>query len=146
MPDPVTMGLGTAAVTALIGGLAGSLPFMLGAGQPSEAEQERMLRRQLEIQDEFEQRRAGRAGGDPLAGLVGGGAAPSMSELLGEDAILKQVAEAAYKLDRARSQRSKHLDELGDILAGQHARIAALQSERVMSPLEIIQMMESIGG
>lgn len=130
---------------AVAGGLAGSLPFALGSGQPSEEEQERMLRRQLEIQDEFEQKRAGRAGGDPMAGLVGGGPR-DLAGLVAEDQLLDEVSRAAYSLNRARNARSRTSDELERILEGQTARIAALQSERVLSPLEVIQMMEMMGG
>lgn len=134
---PLAIGVGSA--------LAGSLPFLLQGG-PSEEEQERMMRRQLEIQDEFEQKRAARmGGGGDLAGLVGGGRR-DLSSLLAEDELLKEVEEAAYALDQARSSRPRTSDELERILEGQTARIAALQSERVLSPVEIIQMMEAMGG
>jgi hypothetical protein len=126
-------------------GAGTSLAYLFGAGQPSEADQERMLRRQMEIQDEFEQQRAARMGGG-MGGLVGAGAEPSLAQLMGEDELYQGVAKAAYNLDRARSQRPKYLDELEDILAGQHARVAALQAERTMSPLEVIQMLEGYGG
>ena len=50
--------------TLLVGSSLASIPLMMGFGQPGEEEQERMLKRQLEIQAEFEQ---SRAGGVPVA-------------------------------------------------------------------------------
>lgn len=126
-------------------GAGTSLAYLVGAGQPSEAEQERMMRRQLEIQDEFEQSRAARMG-SPESLMMGGEAPESMAQLMGEDQLYEGVAQAAYDLDRARSRRPRYLDELEDILAGQHARVASLQAERVLSPLEVIQMLEGYGG
>ena len=126
-------------------GAASMIPMAFGAGQPSEEDQERMLRRQLEIQDEFEQGRAARAGAgmDDLSGLVGGGESPmSLAELIGERDLSEMAARSALTLDRFGRSRPKALDELDDILGGSTARIAQLQSERVLTPLEIIQMIE----
>ena len=133
MPDPMT-------IAALIGGgsmIAAPLVSRLVEGSPED-----QLRRQYQVQQEMEASNQNQA----LQGLIAQQSAPSMSELLGEDMLMKQVEEASYKLKRARSRRPQYLEELGDILAGQHARIAALQSERTPSALEIIQMMEGIGG
>jgi len=131
--DPMTL-------AALIGGgsmLAAPLVSRLVEGSPED-----QLRRQYQVQREMEAGNQNQA----LQGLIAQQSAPSMSELIGEDQLMKQVEEASYKLKRARNRRPQYLDELGDILAGQHARIAALQSERTPSALEIIQMMEGIGG
>jgi hypothetical protein len=133
MPDPMT-------IAALIGGgsmIAAPLVSRLVEGSPED-----QLRRQYQVQQEMEASNQNQA----LQGLIAQQSAPSMSELLGEDMLMKQVEEASYKLKRARSRRPQYLEELGDILEGQHARIAALQSERTPSALEIIQMMEGIGG
>lgn len=113
--------------------------FMAGGGQPSEEEQERMLRRQLEIQDEFERKRAGQMG--DLGGLVGGGQM-SLSDLIAEEALTRKAAGAGRALERLSQARPRYMDELEQIIGGQSARIAALQSERTMTPLEIIQMVE----
>lgn len=126
---------------ALVGGLVASLPFFLmGNGMPSEEEQERMLRRQLEIQDEFERKRAGGEIGD-LGGLVGGGGM-SLEDLMAEELLTRKAARAGRALERFEEARPKYMDELDRILAGQTARIASLQSERTLTPLEIISMVE----
>lgn len=127
-------------IAALIGGgsmIAAPLISRVVEGSPED-----QLRRQYQVQQEMETSNQNQA----LQGLIAQQSAPSMSELLGEDMLMKQVEEASYKLKRARSRRPQYLEELGDILEGQHARIAALQSERTPSALEIIQMMEGIGG
>lgn len=129
-------------IAALIGG--GSMLAAPLVGRLVEGSPEDQLRRQYKVQQEMEM-----AAGDQnqeLQNLMSAGPAPSMSELIGEDNLMRQVEEASYKLKKARSKRPQYLDELGDILVGQHARIAAMQSERTPSALEIIQMMESIGG
>lgn len=131
--DPMT-------IAALIGG--GSMLAAPLIGRLVEGSPEDQLRRQYKVQQEM-------AAGDQnqeLQNLMSAGPAPSMSELIGEDNLMRQVEEASYKLKKARNKRPQYLDELGDILVGQHARIAAMQSERTPSALEIIQMMESIGG
>ena len=110
---------------------------------------EDQMREQMRIAEKLE---AERGGGQPagmaeLSGLVGGGVPEeSLAQLMGEDQLYEGVAQAAYDLDRARSRRPRYLDELEDILAGQHARVASLQAERVLSPLEVIQMLEGYGG
>jgi glycine cleavage system regulatory protein len=135
MPDPMT-------IAALIGGgsmIAAPLISRLVEGSPED-----QIRSQFKVQQELE----GKANSQDqeLQNLMSSGVSPSISELIGENNLMKQVEEASYKLKRARSRRPQYLEELGDILEGQHARIAALQSERTPSALEIIQMMEGIGG
>lgn len=126
-----------------VGGLS-MLPMAFGAGQPSEEEQERMLRRQLEIQDEFEQQRAQRGGLGDMQSLVGGGG--GQRDLLGlilEEERTRKLADMSRSLGRA-SGRPGMSAQLESLLAGEHARLAQLQSERTMSPLELIQFAESM--
>lgn len=115
------------------------LPQAFGYGQPSEEEQERMLRRQLEIQDEFERNRAGGEMGD-LAGLVGGGRR-DLAQLMNEAEEAQYMADVGESLGRLGRTRNRQMDELEAILAGETARIAQLQSPRTLTPLEIIAMV-----
>jgi hypothetical protein len=133
---------------SVIGGVAGSLPFMFMDGQPSEEEQERMLRRQLEIQAEFEQGQ--RSGGgemtDPrLAGLVQG-EPRGMTGLLMDEDFTRQMAEVSKEMGKLQRTRPRGSSELEGIIAGNEAAIAQIQNERVLSPMEIIQMLESMNG
>lgn len=136
-------GLGALLGQGLLWGAAvpamGAVTNRLIEGSP-----ESQMRRQMEIQQEFQNQQTQDMSG--LEGLMSRQEAPSLSELMGENALFKEVEEASYKLKKARNRRPKYLDELGDIVAGQHARIAALQGERTPSALEIIQMMEGMGG
>ena len=109
-----------------------------------EGSPEDQMRRQMALQVEFEQQQAADSSG--LESLLSQNAAPTLSELIGESNLLKEVEKASYQLKKARNKKPQYLDELGDIVAGQHARIASLQSERTPSALEIIQMMEGMGG
>ncbi len=139
-------GLPGTVVGALVGGLAGSLPFLLaGNGMPSEEEQERMLRRQLEIQDEFDQRKMMR-GGMGEEGLMGAGGGMGLAGLLRQQELTQQYADLGGDLERLDRRRSVYDQELEKILAGSTARIAQLQSPRTLSPIEIIQLVEGIGG
>lgn len=125
-----------------VGGLS-MLPMAFGAGQPSEEEQERMMRRQLEIQDEFEQQRARRAGGaGGLEGLVGGEPQMGVSELAAIEELTRKYGATQNQIDRLRERRVN--PELDALLAGNTARIAQMQSQRTLTPLELIQIAESI--
>lgn len=136
---------------ALVGGLVGSLPFLLmGNGMPSEEEQERMLRRQLEIQDEFEQQRAGRAGGanvgmDELGGLVGGGVPRNLEALALERDMTRSLSSIGRNVERARQSLGRRNSELDALLLGSEIRLANLQNERKLTPMEIIRMSEAMG-
>lgn len=133
---------------SVIGGVAGSLPFMFMDGQPSEEEQERMLRRQLEIQAEFEQGNMGGGGEtmDPrLAGLVQG-EPRGMTGLLMDEDFTRQMAEVSKEMGKLQRTRPRGSSELEGIIAGNEAAIAQIQNERVLSPMEIIQMLESMNG
>lgn len=121
-----------------------------GVSRLIEGSPEDQMRRQMETQDQLEMERVARMGGGmmeggELGGLVGGGPR-DLAGLMAEDQMLSELSDAAYSLDRARNARWKGSDELERVLEGQTARIAALQSERTMSPLEIIQMMEMMRG
>lgn len=131
-------------VGSLVGGLAGSLPFMfMGNGMPSEEEQERMLRRQLEIQDEFEQQRSQRMGGGmDEAGLVGGGPPMSLASMMADERETRSLANIARSLRRSPFEGMN--PELEELLAGSTARLAALQSQRPLSPIEVMQLLEGI--
>ena len=130
-------------------GLATTAPMYFMNGQPSEEEQERSLKRQLEIQAEFEQRRAGgggagAAGVDPeLAGLLQQ-RPRSMTGLLMDEDFSRQMFEVSKEMDKMQRHRPRGSSELEGIIAGNEAALAQLQSERVLSPMEIIQMLESM--
>ena len=134
--------------TLLVGSSLASIPLMMGFGQPGEEEQEKMLRRQLEIQAEFEQ---GRAGGgasgamvDPeLAGLLQQ-RPRDMTGLLMDEEFSGQMAQVAKEMGKLQRQRPRGSSELEGIIAGNEAALAQMQSERVLSPMEIIQMLESM--
>jgi hypothetical protein len=117
-------------------------------GQPSEEEQERSLKRQLEIQDEFEKKRAGGGAGgagiDPeLAGLLQQ-RPRDMTGLLMDEDFSRQMVEVSKELSRFQRKRPQGSSELEGIIAGNEAALAQLQSERVLSPMEIMQMLESM--
>jgi hypothetical protein len=136
--------------TLLVGSSLASIPLMMGFGQPGEEEQERMLKRQLEIQAEFEQSRAGAGGGvggamaDPeLAGLLQQ-RPRDMTGLLMDEQFSNQMVEVAKEMGKLQRQRPRGSSELEGIIAGNEAALAQMQSERVLSPMEIIQMLESM--
>jgi hypothetical protein len=131
-------------------GLATSAPFYFMNGQPSEEEQERSLKRQLEIQAEFEQGQRGGGGGasgaqiDPeLAGLLQQ-RPRDMTGLLMDEDFSRQMVEVSKELSRFQRKRPQGSSELEGIIAGNEAALAQLQSERVLSPMEIMQMLESM--
>ena len=131
-------------VAGAVGGLS-MIPMMFGVGQPSQEEQEQMLRRQLEIQDEFEQQKMARMGGGGLEGLVGGGRAPSVAELIADEQLTRQLAGIAKNLGNAR-EAPMISPELEELLAGQTARLATLQQSRMMTPMEILSRLEAARG
>ena len=123
-------------------GSAAAYPLIdrLISGSPED-----QMRKQLEVQDRFEQERAARMGGGEMGDLEGlvGGRRPSLAELAGEYELTEMAARDARGLDRLRNaRRPAYMDELDQIVAGNTARIAQLQSERVLTPMEIIQMIE----
>lgn len=134
-------------VGGVVGGLS-TIPYLFGMGQPSEEDQERSLRRQLEIQAEFEQGKGGGGGEmtDPrLAGLVQG-EPRGMTGLLMDEDFTRQMAEVSKEMGKLQRTRPRGSSELEGIIAGNEAAIAQIQNERVLSPMEIIQMLESMNG
>ena len=104
---------------------------------------EDQMREQLQIQEKFERERMAEQGAEmgDLGGLVGGGGM-SLEDLMAEELLTRKAARAGRALERFEEARPKYMDELDKILAGQTARIASLQSERTLTPLEIISMVE----
>jgi hypothetical protein len=137
----VALGLGS----AIAGGASFPLVDRLINGSPEE-----QMRRQAAIQEQIENERMARqsgAGNPDMAGLVGGRVAPmDLESLIAEDELTNQGSRLARKLYKARSARNPLDDRLAEILGESTARIAAIQSERVLTPIEIIQMMEMAGG
>lgn len=130
-----------------LGGLA-TIPYLFGAGQPSQEEQERMLKRQLEIQAEFEQGKGGGGGEmtDPrLAGLLQE-EPQGMTGLLMDEDFTRQMADVSKEMGKLQRTRPRGSSELEGIIAGNEAALAQIQNERVLSPMEIIQMLESMNG
>lgn len=124
-------------------GLGTTAYYMAGGGQPSQEEQDAAMRRQLEIQDEFERERMG--SGDQMtdSDVLGGGM--SLSGLLNEERRTRMVGDIGRDLDTAsRSRGFRMSPELEQLIGASSVRIAELQSERVLTPIEIIQMAESI--
>jgi hypothetical protein len=137
----VALGLGS----AIAGGASFPLVDRLMNGSLEE-----QMRRQAAIQEQIENERMARqsgAGNPDMAGLVGGRVAPmDLEALIAEDELTRQGSGLARKLYKARSARNPLDDRLAEILGESTARIAAIQSERVLTPIEIIQMMEMAGG
>jgi hypothetical protein len=107
-----------------------------------------MLRRQLEIQAEFEQGNRGGGGEtmDPrLAGLLQE-EPRGMTGLLMDEDFTRQMADVSKEMGKLQRTRPRGSSELEGIIAGNEAAIAQIQNERVLSPMEIIQMLESMNG
>ena len=144
----LTGGLPGLIIGGIVGGSASALPYLFMDGQPSEEDQERMLRRQLEIQAEFEQGNGGGGGEmtDPrLAGLLQE-EPRGMTGLLMDEDFTRQMAEVSKEMGKLQRTRPRGSSELEGIIAGNEAAIAQIQNERVLSPMEIIQMLESMNG
>jgi hypothetical protein len=135
---PIAAGLGS----AVAGAAAFPIIDRILNGSP-----ETQMRRQAAVQEEIENERMSRESGPGLPGLVGGRVAPmDLEALIAEDELTRQGSGLARKLYKARSARNPIDDRLAEILGESTARIAAIQSERVLTPIEIIQMMEMAGG
>lgn len=133
---------------SVLGGAAGAIPYLFMDGQPSQEEQEQMLRRQLEIQAEFEQGKGGGGGemADPrLAGLLQE-EPRGMTGLLMDEDFTRQMADVSKEMGKLQRTRPRGSSELEGIIAGNEAALAQIQNERVLSPMEIIQMLESMNG
>ena len=118
---------------------------------------EDQMRASIEIQRKLEMEEMQRQGISPatmgmsgiddpeLAGLLRRPSRSMTSLLMDEDFTdqLANVAKSFKKAERARSPRSSELD---GIIAGNEAALAQIQSERILSPMELIQMIESMNG
>jgi hypothetical protein len=127
-----------------------------------EGSPEDQMRRSMEIQEQLESERMARMGGGygsedallsamgggygGMEGLVGRGEPMDSTDMKYADDMTKHVSDLAYKMKKAREARPSGNDELERIIAGESARIASLQSERVLTPLEIIQFAEMSHG
>jgi hypothetical protein len=69
-----------------------------------------------------------------------------LERLLRQQELTQQYADLGGDLERLDRRRSVYDQELEKILAGSTARIAQLQSPRTMILLEIMQLVEGIGG
>lgn len=137
---------------------AGQIPTLLGAVgsaaawggvQPLVAEgvdrmlhgsPEAQMKRQLEMQRAME---AQEQGDLPLGGLAGAPRRPAtLSELVGDEMVSRKLADTARQLDRTRRAPDVRLQELEELIAGNHARIAQLAAPRGLSALEVISMLE----
>jgi hypothetical protein len=126
---------------------------------------EDQVRRSMEIQEQMEAERMARmggagsggggdaallaalgGGGGGVEGLIDGGRPMDSAELKYNNDLTKHVSDLAYKMKAARDARPSANNELERIIAGESARIASLQSERVLTPLEIIQFAEMSHG
>ena len=104
------------------------------------------MRDQLRVQEQFEQERA-QSGGE-LGGLVreGGPARPqpSLAMMAEQDEFLRDLLsaqEGLERIERAGAQSAQFSPELQKLLAGEEARIRQLQSERTLTPYEILQLV-----
>jgi hypothetical protein len=145
--------LGTAAAFSVLPMLA----MRLFDGSPED-----QMRHSMEIQEKLEAERMARMGGGGggedallsamgggyggMEGLVGRGEPLDSTDMKYADDMTKHVSDLAYKMKKAREARPSGNDELERIIAGESARIASLQSERVLTPLEIIQFAEMSHG
>ena len=70
----------------------------------------------------------------------------SMTSLLMDEEFTDQLANVAKSFKKAERARSPRSSELDGIIAGNEAALAQIQSERILSPMELIQMIESMNG
>ena len=126
---------------------------------------EQQMRASMELQERMESERMARmggaggggggdaallaalgGGGGGVEGLIDGGRPMASAERKYNNDLTEHVSDLAYKMQAAREARPSANDELERIIAGESARIASLQSERVLTPLEIIQFAEMSHG
>jgi hypothetical protein len=138
--------MGPLGITLLSLGSAAAFPVIdrLLSGSP-----ESQMRKQLEIQDQFEQEkmaRMGAQGGGDLSGLVGMQQENPMSlaSLMADERETASLGRIARNMRQSRFAGMN--PELEELLAGSTARLAAMQSERTLSPIEVLQMLEALNG
>jgi hypothetical protein len=118
---------------------------------------EDQMRESIEIQRKLEMEDMQRQGINPatmgmsgiddpeLAGLLRR-PSRSMTSLLMDEDFTEQLADVAKSFKKAERARSPRSSELDGIIAGNEAALAQIQSERILSPMELIQMIESMNG
>ena len=118
---------------------------------------EDQMRESIEIQRKLEMEEMQRQGISPatmgmsgiddpeLAGLLRR-PSRSMTSLLMDEEFTDQLADVAKSFKKAERARSPRSSELDGIIAGNEAALAQIQSERILSPMELIQMIESMNG
>lgn len=118
---------------------------------------EEQMRESIEIQRKLEMEEMQRQGISPatmgmsgiddpeLAGLLRR-PSRSMTSLLMDEDFTEQLADVAKSFKKAERARSPRSSELDGIIAGNEAALAQIQSERILSPMELIQMIESMNG
>ena len=118
---------------------------------------EDQMRASIEIQRKLEMEEMQRQGISPatmgmsgiddpeLAGLLRR-PSRSMTSLLMDEEFTDQLANVAKSFKKAERVRSPRSSELDGIIAGNEAALAQIQSERILSPMELIQMIESMNG
>ena len=118
---------------------------------------EDQMRESIEIQRKLEMEEMQRQGISPatmgmsgiddpeLAGLLRR-PSRSMTSLLMDEDFTEQLADVAKSFKKAERARSPRSSELDGIIAGNEAALAQIQSERILSPMELIQMFESMNG
>ena len=118
---------------------------------------EDQMRESVEIQRKLEMEEMQRQGISPatmgmsgiddpeLAGLLRR-PSRSMTSLLMDEDFTEQLADVAKSFKKAERARSPRSSELDGIIAGNEAALAQIQSERILSPMELIQMIESMNG
>lgn len=118
---------------------------------------EDQMRESIQIQRKLEMEEMQRQGISPatmgmsgiddpeLAGLLRR-PSRSMTSLLMDEDFTEQLADVAKSFKKAERARSPRSSELDGIIAGNEAALAQIQSERILSPMELIQMIESMNG
>jgi hypothetical protein len=118
---------------------------------------EDQMRESIDIQRKLEMEEMQRQGMSPatmgmsgiddpeLAGLLRR-PSRSMTSLLMDEDFTEQLADVAKSFKKAERARSPRSSELDGIIAGNEAALAQIQSERILSPMELIQMIESMNG
>ena len=144
-----------AGVTAGAGALFGLVGEVQNRAVHGSAEDQ--MRESIEIQRKLEMEEMQRQGISPatmgmsgiddpeLAGLLRR-PSRSMTSLLMDEDFTEQLADVAKSFKKAERARSPRSSELDGIIAGNEAALAQIQSERILSPMELIQMIEGMNG
>lgn len=151
MPSWAKWAGGTAAAGALFG-LVGEVQNRAVHGTTED-----QMRESIEIQRKLEMEQMQRQGMSPATMGMSGIDDPelanllrqpsrSMTSLLMDEDFTEQLADVAKSFKKAERARSPRSSELDGIIAGNEAALAQIQNERILSPMELIQMIESMNG